>query len=136
MLLGTLNRLADHDDIQGLGEGGVLSAGAGHINETFLETDDLTSGNNSSTLQNMGTTGTDGIHLVVHDTGENHTGALNLTTGLDNVLNRGDANALAGLSNVKADGLDELLHIVVIVDIFLYFFGIDVQNAVFNGTFV
>ena len=135
VLLGALDRLNNHNQVQSLGEGGVLCTLAAHVDDTLLEADDLTSGNDCATLQNMGTAGTDSVDLS-DDTGENTAGALDLNARLDNVLNRSDTNALAGLSDVEVDGLDVGLNIVVVIDESLYIFGIDVQNAVLNGTFV
>ena len=83
----------------------------------------------------MGAAGTDGVNLG-DDAGEHAAGALNLNTGLDNILNRGDTHGLAGLCNIEVDGLQILAYVVVLVNELLNLIGVDVQNAVFHGTFV
>ena len=134
VLLGASDGLNDQNQVQGRRERGVLSAGAGHVDDALLEADDLTAGNDCSTLQNMGTAGTNSVDLG-DDTGEHAAGALNLNTGLDNVLNRGDANIFAGFCDVKFDGLDVSLYVIILVDESLNVLCIDIQNAVFDSTF-
>ena len=119
MLIGVLENafygLGNHDQVVELGERRVLGARTGHIDDTFLETDDLTGGHDSHASENMGLTGTNGVDLG-DDAGENAAGALYLDTGFDNVLDGGDPNALPGFGNVEADGLETSLYIIVLVN--------------------
>ena len=135
MLLGASHRLHDQNQVQGLREGGILGARTGHVDDAFLEADDLTGGNTSRTLQDVGLAGTDSVDLG-DDAGEHAAGALNLNTGLDDVLNGGDTDGLTGFCDVEFNGLDVGLYVVVVLDESLHVVSVDVQNAVLDSTFV
>ena len=83
----------------------------------------------------MGAAGAHGIHLG-NDAGELTAGALHLHAGLDHILDRGDANALAGSGNVKAELLDPLPDIVILVHESLNGFRIHEERSVFYLAFV
>jgi hypothetical protein len=78
-----------------LGERGVVGAGAGHVDDALLEADDLAGGDDRHAAQNVGLAGADRVDLG-DDAGELAAGAFDLDARLDDVLDRGDADALAG----------------------------------------
>ena len=130
VLLVVLNRLGNNDEVVQLGERRVVSARAGHIDDALLETDDLTGGDNSHAAQDMGLAAADSVDLG-DDAGEFAAGALDLHTRFDDVLDRGDANALTGLGNVEAEIFDPCLDVIVFVHESLDGFGVNVQSTVF-----
>ena len=78
----------------------------------------------------MGLAAADGVDLG-DDAGEFTAGALDLHTRFDDILDRGDANALTGLGNVKAEVLDPCLDVIVFVHEGLDSLGVNVQSTVF-----
>ena len=64
------------------------------------------------------------------DAGELAAGAFDLDARLDDVLDRGDADALAGTGDVEVGGLDAGLDVVVVIDERLDRFGVHEQGAV------
>ena len=64
------------------------------------------------------------------DAGEHAAGALHLDPGLDDVLDGGDADALAGLGDVEAEILDPRLDVVILVQIGFDGVGVNIQGTV------
>ena len=113
-------------NIVGLGEWGVVSARAGHIDDTFLEAYDLTGGNNSSALEDVGLAFANGVNLC-NPSWEDAARTLNLYARLDDILNRGDSDAFAWTSEENFAGSD----VFIFQSDFADFFFVNVQNAVF-----
>ena len=135
VLMHTLNLGADHYEVKELGERSVLRTGAGHIDDALLEANDGAGSDDRHAAQDMGLAGTNGVHLG-YNAGELAAGALYLYAGLDNVLNRGNANALAGLCNVKAHGFYASLYVVILINKGLDVIGVYEKRSVFNLGFV
>ena len=77
----------------------------------------------------MGLAAAHSLHLV-DDAGEHAAGALNLHAGLDDILHRGDPDALAGLGDVEAEILDPRLDVVILVQIGFDGVGVNIQGTV------
>ena len=135
VVLIALGGLGDHDQVQQLGERGVVRAGAGHIDDALLEAHDLTGGDDGHAPQDVGLAAADGLHLA-DDAGEHAAGALHLDPGLDDVLDGGDADALAGLGDVEAEVLHPGLDVVILIEIGLDSVGVHVKGAVFYLAFL
>ena len=131
MLMYARYRLAYQHQVQQLGESGVVGAGAGHINNALLEANDLTGGNDCHAAEHMSLAGAYGVYLG-DDAGEFAAGAFYLNTGFDYVLDRGDANALAGFGNVKMSVLYTGLNVVVSENEILGLVSVYEENAVFK----
>ena len=127
MGLQTFLGLDDNAQVNGLGEGAVISCHTAHVDDTFLEADDTADSNNGHALQSMGTAGTDlGRNLTDH-AGE-HLTAADLHAGLNNVLNRGNTGTFAGSGNIQT-ALDEL---VILQNQRFYFCLVDIQHMIFD----
>ena len=127
--------LSNNNQVVQLAEGSVLGAGAGHVDDTLLEADDLTGSDDGHAAQDMGLTGTDGINLG-DDAGEHTAGAFDLHAGLNDVLDGSDAHALAGLGDVELEVRNPILHVVLFIHEGLDGIGIDVKGAVFYFAFL
>ena len=130
VLLVVIGRLGNNDKVVQLGKRRVVGAGTGHIDDALLEADDLAGGDNSHTAQNVGLAAADRVDLG-DDAGEFAAGALDLHSRFNDVLDRGDANALTGLGNVEAEVLDPCLHVIIFIHEGLDSFGVNVQSTVF-----
>ena len=135
MLMHALNLGADHYEVKQLGERSVLRTGAGHIDDALLEANDGAGSDDRHAAQDMGLAGTNGVHLG-YNAGELAAGTLYLYAGLDNVLNRCNANALAGLCNVKSHGFYASLYVVILINKGLDVIGVYEKRSVFNLGFV
>ena len=135
VLFVVFHRLSNHNKVVQFAEQGVVGTGAAHVDDTFLEAYDLAGGNDGHAAQNVGLAGTNGIDLS-DDAGELSAGAFDLNAGLDHVFYRGNTNALAGTGNVKAEGFDPLLYIVVGIEEISDRIGVNVKSAVFYFAFL
>ena len=135
VVLIALGGLGDHDQVQQLGERGILRAGAGHVDDALLEAHDLAGGDHGHAAQDVGLAAAHGLHLA-DDAGEHAAGALNLHAGLDDILHRGDPDALAGLGDVKAEVLNPGLYVVVLIHKGLDSIRVNVQGTVFYLAFL
>jgi hypothetical protein len=132
MLLKTFYRSKDKHDVVGLGIRRVLCARAHHINDAFLETDDLPGCHNGSTFQNEGFAFANGVYIA-DKSGENFIGTLKkFASGLDNILHWKNADALA-----RHGKIDIHLNKAFVTGKLGYeLFFIDIKNAVFNSRLV
>ena len=131
VLFQAVDGVHDKNQVDGFGERSVFGAFAGHIDDAFLETNDLTGGDNSGTSQSVGSAGADSGDFGDH-AGENPALTLDLAAGLDYVLNRGNANALAGASDLNFAGFD----VFVLQDDLLNGLFVYEQNAVLDFGFI
>ena len=120
MLVNVLLGVNLQNQVVQLGERGVLSALAGHVDDTLLESNDLTSGNNCHTAKYVGSSFTNYVYLG-HHAREHSAVAGNLNTRLDHVLNGHDADAVSRLSDEKLDVLDIFIFLQKVNDIFLIY---------------
>ena len=135
VVLVALGGLGNHHEVVQLGERGVVRAGAGHVDDALLEAHNLAGGDHGHAAQNMGLAAAHSLHLV-DDAGEHAAGALNLHAGLDDILHRGDPDALAGLGDVKAEVLNPGLYVVVLIHKGLDSIRVNVQGTVFYLAFL
>ena len=126
MLFEAFNWLHLYNNVHGLGEWSVVSARTGHIDDTFLETNDLTSCNNCSAFENVSSAFTNCINFS-DPAWENAALAFNFYARLDNVFNWGDSYAFAWTSEENFAGCD----VFIFESDFADFFFVNVQNAVF-----
>ena len=135
VILIALGRLGHDHEVVELGERSVVGAGTGHVDDAFLEANDLAGGDNGHAAQDMSLAAADGVNLG-DDAGEHTAGALYLDPGFDHVLDGGDTDALARLGNVEAEVLDPGLHVVIFVHECLDSVRFDKQGAVFYLAFL
>ena len=94
LVTGVVYFAGDHQ-VASLGERRVFSARTRHVDDAFLETNDLTGGHNSHTLENVGTAFAN-HGLFTRVTAREHTAiAFYLATWLDHVLHWHDTSAVA-----------------------------------------
>ena len=108
VLLDSVYRLAYHNQVQCLGKWCVVSSRTSHVDDTFLETYDLTSRNNSHTLKRICLAFAYGINLSDHAR-EDSTSSFHLNSWLDDVLNRCDSHRLTWLCDIKRYALNLLV---------------------------
>ena len=135
MLMHAFNGLAYHNEVVQLGERGVIRARTRHVYYAFLEADYRAGGHYGHAAQDMGLTAAYGIDLG-DDAGELAARAFYLNARLDNVLDRGNANAFARLCDIKAHRLNTSLNVVVLIYELLHGIGVDEKRSVFNFGFV
>ena len=105
MLFEILYWFAYHAQIKCLGEWCILSTYSGHVNDSFLESDDFTCCYYRHALEGECFAGAYSVYLGYH-TRENSSLAFNLDPRLDYVLDRCDSYRLTWLCDVEYDILD------------------------------
>ena len=130
MLQGAFDGLQAQHQIVQLGERRILGALSAHVDDPFLESDDLTGGDHGSAFQNVGAAASHGLHLR-HPAGEHAAFAGYLYPGFDDVLHRSDAHGFTGSRNVQFAARKGL----VLQDEGLYLVFVDVQSGAFHLAF-
>ena len=127
MLLNAIYRLTYHNQVQCLGKWCVICSRTSHIDDTFLETYDLTCRNNSHSFQRICLTFAYSINLSDHAR-EDSSSSFYLNSWLDDVLNRCDSYRFTWLCNIKRYALNLL---VLESNRFYGLFGY-IKDTVFN----
>ena len=120
-------RLHLYNNVVCFGEWSVVCARTGHIDDTFLETNDFTGGNYCCAFENVSSAFAYSVNFS-NPSWENAALAFNFYARLDNVFNRGDSYAFARTSDENFAGCD----VFIFESDFADFFFVNVQNAVFN----
>ena len=105
MLLYIFIRLADHTQIQRLGERGIIRSGAAHINHALLKVHDRTGGHNRHSFQCQCLAASYGIHTG-DEAREDASPSFDLDSGFHHILHGRDTNRLTRFRHLKIRRLD------------------------------
>ena len=128
MRLYTFGRTADQHQVDQTGKRRVVGSGTAHVDDALLKTDDFSRGDYSHTLQDVGNSAADRIHLGQY-AGELTSSAADLDPRFNDVLDRGYADTLSGLRYVKGNRSEP---VVILKSGFFQVFFRYVKDSVFN----
>ena len=100
MLFNVVNRLTYHNQVQCLGEWCVISSRTGHVDDSFLESNDLSCSHYCHAFQGIGLSFSYCVNFRDHAR-EDASSSLNLYTWLDDILYRSDSYRLTWLRDVE-----------------------------------
>ena len=127
VLLEILDGFEDQDDVVRLRIGRIVGARPLHIDDSFLEPDDLAGGHNRGAFQNERLSFADGLHVADH-AGEDLSVPLDLEAGFDDIFHGKDADALSGHGERHVDLGEPFVLGKQLHKLFL----IDMKNALFD----
>ena len=127
MLCKSIDRLTNNYKVVEFGEWCVFGSLSCHVDDTFLEAHDLTSCNNCAAAKYVCTSASHRSYLGDHSR-EHSTLTAYFYTGLDNVFNRHDTNALARSCDIKLNGFQ----VLVLKNKGFQLVGIHIDGTVFH----